>query len=45
MPAPPSVLDRALTPQEVQRFTEIARRIATILTTTLDSTHRARTEA
>ncbi len=39
------VLDRALTPQEVQRFTEIARRIAAILTTTPDSTHQARTEA
>ena len=40
-----SVLDRALAPQEVQRFTEIARRIAAILTTTLDSTRRTRTEA
>ena len=40
-----SVLGRALTPQEVQRFTEIARRIAAILTTTPDGTHRARTEA
>ena len=40
-----SVLGRALTPQEVQRFTEIARRIAAILTTTPDSTRRARTEA
>ena len=36
-----SILDRALTPQEVQYFTEIARRIATILTissSTLPST-------
>ena len=40
-----SILDRALTPQEVHRFTEIARRIAAILTTSLDSTHRAKAEA
>ena len=39
------VLDRALTPQEVQRFTEIARRIAAIRTTTLGRTHPARLEA
>ena len=30
------VLDRALTPGEVQRFTEIARRLAAILTTVRD---------
>ena len=39
------VLDRALTPQEVQRFTEMARRIAAIRTTTLGRTHPARLEA
>ena len=33
-----SVLDRALTPHEVQRFTEIARRIAAILTMSAYST-------
>ncbi len=35
------VLDRALTPSEVQRFTEISRRIAAILTTAPNSAHRA----
>ena len=39
------VLDRALMAHEVQRFTEIARRIAAILTTMPDSTHRARMKA
>ena len=39
------ILDRALTPQEVQRFTEIARRIAAIRTITLGRTHPARLEA
>ena len=34
-----SVLDRALTPQEVQHFTEIARRITAIATITLTDRH------
>ncbi|MCY4636599.1 MAG: hypothetical protein OXG04_19220 [Acidobacteria bacterium] len=37
------VLDRALTHQEVQRFTEIARRIAAMLTTAPNSKHPVRT--
>ena len=39
-----SVLDRALTPHEVQHFTEIARRIAATLTTAPGTRHQVETE-
>ena len=38
------ILGRALTPHEVQHFTDIARRIAAILTTALGTRHQVETE-